>query len=94
MELYLEQEKNEEPKSKSPLLMGILIFFLIILAIVVIGFVIYLQNALFKVRVNGSSNNDLKKLIIVEGEGENTKLYFPIREVATYLGYNGYYRRF
>ena len=90
MELYLEQEKNEEPKSKSPLLMGILIFFLIILAIVVIGFVIYLQNALFKVRVNGSSNNDLKKLIIVEGEGENTKLYFPIREVATYLGYNGY----
>ena len=90
MELYLEQEKNEEPKSKSPLLMGILIFFLIILAIVVLGFVIYLQNALFKVRVNGSSNNDLKKLIIVEGEGENTKLYFPIREVATYLGYNGY----
>lgn len=90
MELYLEEEKKEQPKSKSPLLMGIIIALLVTVAIIVIGLIIYLQNALFKVRVNGVSNTDLKKLIIVEEDGTETKMYFPIREVATYLGYNGY----
>lgn len=90
MELYFEEKKEEKKKSKSPILIGLMIILLIILTSVVVGLIVYIQSSLFKVKVNGVSNTDLRNLIDVQQTGTETKMYFPIKNVATYLGFTGY----
>lgn len=53
----------------------------------IIGYLIYLQNATLKVYLNGASNEQLKQLLVIE---ENGTVYFPIKNVASYLGYESY----
>lgn len=90
MELYFEEKKEEKKKSKSPILIGLMIILLIILTSVVVGLIVYIQSSLFKVKVNGVSNTDFRNLIEIEQNGTETKMYFPIKSVASYLGFTGY----
>lgn len=82
MELYEEVENGE--KSKLPMIIGICIAVLVIITIAIIWGIIYLQNAVMKITLDGKANSEIEKVIYITGEN---KLYFPIRGIAQFLGY-------
>ena len=90
MELYYEESNESKKKSKSPIIIGIIIILLVILTILVIWTISYIQNSVFKVKINGESNSDFRELIQMEQTADGTKMYFPIKSVASFLGYTGY----
>lgn len=87
MELY--EEVGNEKKSKLPMIIGICIAMLIIIIITIIFGIIYLENSMMKITVDGQNNSDIEKIIYITEENE-PKLYFPIREMAKFLNYEDY----
>ena len=62
----------------------ILIFLLILMIIGIYGAIIYIKNNTLKLYLNGNTNEQIKQIMITEEDGT---VYFPIRDLATYLGY-------
>lgn len=90
MELYYEEKKEEEKKSKAPIILGIAIILCVILAAILIYFIVYLQITMLKVRIDGVSTNKFGKLVDFQTTQSGTTMYFPIRKIASYLGYKDY----
>lgn len=89
MELYEEVENKE--KSKVPMIIGICIGILTVIIIAIICLIIYLENSLMKVKIDGVQNSKVESLIyITQTETGEKSLYFPIREIANILGYDDY----
>jgi len=83
-----EEQKPKEDSSKK--LQKIVITFIIISIIAIVGIfmaIVYIQNSTLKFYINGVLNENAKQLIVVEEDGT---IYFPIKEIATYLGYESY----
>ena len=92
MELYYEEEKQTNKKSKAPIFIGIFILLLVILTAVIIYFIMYLKADVLKVKIDGVSKSEFTKLIIqnqAQTNGE-VEMYFQIRKVAKYFGYSDY----
>ena len=53
----------------------------------IVGYLVYLQNATLRVYLNGATNEQLKQLLVIEEDGT---VYFPIKDVASHLGYESY----
>lgn len=90
MELYYEEKKGEEKKSKAPIILGILIFLFVIITAGLIYFIVYLQGTILKINLNGTLTSKLSEVIDVQTTESGTTFYFPIRRIASYFGYRDY----
>lgn len=81
------QNKGEKKKKSTTAIILVAIIFVFILIIVTVGYLMYLQNSTLKVLLDGKENSKVKKLIQIEDDGT---VYFPIKEIASYFGYESY----
>lgn len=89
MELYEERGINNQ-KSKLPMTIGICIAILIIITIAIIIGIIYLQNSVMTISVDGVNSSELEQVMYIEETESGAELYIPIKSVAPFLGYEGY----
>lgn len=88
MELYQEVEKRK--KTKTPMIIGICIVVLLIIIIAIICTIVYLKSTVLSIKIDGKVNNNLEKILYFTGEGNEQKIYIPIRQVASFLNYEDY----
>lgn len=88
MELY--DEKLEQKKSKIPMILGICIAVLAVITAIIVYVIIYLQNSIMTIKINGNRNNEIEKIFYIESSEEETNLYMPIIKMAQYLDYEGF----
>ena len=90
MNLIDESFEPKKPKDKNKKIAKIILIVMIVILIAIIGLmgaIFYIQNNTLKLYINGSLNEKVKDLMIVEDDGT---VYFPIKDVASYLGYKSY----
>lgn len=81
------QEKEEKnKKGATKIILGAIVLILILI-VVIATYLVYLESATLKVLLNGQSNEKLKQLLVIEDDGT---IYAPIKEIASYLGYESY----
>lgn len=86
----IDESFETEKKDNSKTIAKIIIAIIALLIIFIIGIyiaIIYMQNSELRLYINGSTNEKVKEMMVVESDGE---IYFPIRDIATYLGYESY----
>ena len=86
----IDESFETEKKDNSKTIAKIIIAIIALLIIFIIGIyiaIIYIQNSELRLYINGSTNEKVKEMMVVESDGE---IYFPIRDIATYLGYESY----
>ena len=81
------QNKEEKKKKRTTTIILVAIIFVFIAIIATVGYLMYLQNSTLKVLLDGKENSKVKQLIQIEDDGT---VYFPIKEVASYFGYESY----
>ena len=80
------QSKEEKKKKRTT---GIILGAIILVILIIIGIAVYLfyiQSTTMRLILDGQSNESLKQIIVFE----NGKMYAPIKEIASYLGYSSY----
>lgn len=89
MNLMEESFQNKEvKKSKAAKIIVLVLIVLVVMAIIGIGaYLAYLKDAELKIQLDGQVNNALKEEIRIEEDGT---VYFKIKEVARYFGYESY----
>ena len=90
MELYYEEDKNKQKKSKIIPILIVLLIILMVLSVIIVGTIIYLKGTILKINIDGIENSKLKEIINIQQTENDTKVYVPIRKIASYLGYNDY----
>ena len=81
-----ETKKKDNSKKTTKIILAIII----ILVIAIIGTfiaLVYIQDNTLKLYVNGSTNEKVKEMMVIEDDGT---IYFPIKEIASYLGYESF----
>ena len=79
--------KKKDSSKKVAKIILILIAVIIIAIISVLGVLMYIKNGELKLYIDGNSNDKVKDMMVVEADGT---VYFPIKEIASYLGYQSY----
>lgn len=79
-----KQEKNSKTASKIVL---ICIILLIMAIISIASYLVYIQNTTLALFLNGQANEKIKELLVIEDDGT---IYLPIKQVASYFGYDSY----
>ncbi len=87
MELYEEVENKK--KSKLTIIIGICIAVLVVITIAIIVGIMYLKKSMLKITLDGQKNNEIEEVIYIK-EGDEKKLYIPIRKIAKFLNYEDY----
>ena len=78
-----ETKKTDNSKKIAKIIL-IIIAVLIIAIIGIFIAIVYIQDSTLKLYINGSTNEKVKEMMVVEEDGT---VYFPIKEIASYLGY-------
>ena len=81
-----ETKKTDNSKKIAKIIL-IIIAVLIIAIIGIFIAIVYIQDSTLKLYINGSTNEKVKEMMVVEEDGT---VYFPIKEIASYLGYESY----
>ena len=81
------QNKEEKKKRKTTKILLIAIILVVIIIIAIASYLMYLENAKLKFTLDGQLNEKIKELVVVEEDGT---VYFPIKEIASYIGYESY----
>ena len=81
-----EPTKKDNSKKIARIIL-IIISILIIAIIAIFAALIYIQDNTLKLYVDGNVNEKVKEMMVVEDDGT---IYFPIKDVASYLGYQSY----
>ena len=83
-----EEKKLKEDKNKK--IAKIILILMVVIIVVIIGLVgamAYIKSSELQVYLNGSANSKIKEMMVKEDDGT---IYFPIKEIASYLGYKSY----
>ena len=83
-ENFVEKEKKANTK-----LPKIILAIIIVLVIAIIGIVValgYIENSQLKVSIDGQVQAKVKDMLVFEGD----TVYIPIRDIASYVGYQSY----
>lgn len=85
-------DESFEPKKtdNSKIMSKIILAIIVILIIAIIGIfiaIVYIQDSTLKLYINGALNEKVKEMMVVESDGT---IYFPIKEIASYLGYESF----
>lgn len=86
IENNFEDKTNVNSKNTAKIIL-IVIILLIIGIMAVFGVIVYLQSTEIKLYVNGSENDKVLSMMVEEDDGT---IYFPIKEIASFLGYSAY----
>ena len=89
MNLIEESFQNKEEKKKKKTT-GIILGAIILVVLIIIGiasYLFYIQSTTMRLILDGQSNESLKQLLVFENDGT---IYAPIKEIASYLGYESY----
>lgn len=81
------QNKEEKKKKTSMTIILVAIVFVFCMIIGIISYLTYIKNSELKVFLNGQANEKVKDLLVIE---DNGTVYVPIKEIASYLGYESY----
>lgn len=89
MNLIEESFQNKEAKKKKNITKIILaaIILIIIIIVAIVSYLMYIENSKLRFTLNGELNEKIKDLVVIENDGT---LYFPIKEIASYLEYDSY----
>lgn len=85
-----EPQKKDNSKTISRVILAIIILLIIAIAGIFIT-IVYIQDSTLKLYVDGALNEKVKEMMVEEADGT---IYFPIKDIASYLGYasfNGEY---
>ena len=82
-EKKLKEDKNKKIAKIILILMGVIL----VVIIGLIGAMAYIKSSELQVYLNGSANSKIKEMMVKEDDGT---IYFPIKEIASYLGYKSY----
>ena len=89
MNLIEESFQTKEEKKKkmaTKIILGAII--VVVLVIVgIVSYLLYVQSTTLKLTLDGQANEKLKQLLVFEDDGT---IYVPIKEVASYLGYDSF----
>ena len=89
MNLIEESFQTKEEKKKkmaTKIILGAII--VVVLVIVgIVSYLLYVQSTTLKLTLDGQANEKLKQLLVFEDDGT---IYVPIKEVASYLGYESF----
>lgn len=81
------EQKNVD-KSKKITKIILVIMIILVVAIISIGLsIVYIQDSTLKLSINGITNEKVKEMMVIENDGT---VYFPIKEIASYLGYESF----
>ena len=86
----IDESFEEKKPNNSKKLVKIIIIVMAILLVAIIGIIIaigYMKSNTLKLYIDGRQNEKVKEMMIIEEDGT---IYFPIKEVASYLGYKSY----
>lgn len=81
-----EPTKKDNSKKIARIIL-IIISILIVAIIAIFAALVYIQDNTLKLYVDGNVNEKVKEMMVVEDDGT---IYFPIKDVASYLGYQSY----
>jgi len=81
-----EPKKVDNSKKVARIIL-ILIAIILIAIITIFGVIVYMQSKTLRLYINGSSNEKVKDMMIIDKDGT---IYFPVKDVASYLGYQSY----
>lgn len=83
-----EEKKLKEDKNKK--IAKIILILMGVILLVIIGLIVamsYIKSSELQVYLNGSANAKIKEMMVIEDDGT---IYFPIKEISSYLGYKSY----
>ena len=86
----IDEELQPKKKDNSKKMAKIILIIISLLVVAIIGTVIaiaYIQEKTLKLYVNGSINEKVKQMMVIEDDGT---IYFPIKDIASYLGYQSF----
>lgn len=81
------QDKEEKKKKRTTTIILIAIILVVIIIIAIIAYLMYLQGTVMKLTIDGRENEKLQNLLVFENDGT---VYAPIKEIASYFGYESY----
>lgn len=81
------QNKEEKKKKRTTTIILVAIILVIIIIIGIIVYLSYIQSTIMKITIDGQAKEKLKDLLVFEEDGT---VYAPIKEIASYLGYESY----
>lgn len=81
------QNKEEKKKKTSMTIILVAIVLVFCMIIGIISYLVYIKNSELKVFLNDEANAKVKDLLVIE---DNGTVYVPIKEIASYLGYESY----
>lgn len=84
-ESFNEKKVNNKGK-KAPKIILALIILLVIGIIAVVATMSYIENSTLKVYIDGVRSDAVRDMLVFEGD----TIYIPIRDIASYLGYQSY----
>ena len=84
-ESFQNKEENKKKRTTTIILTAIILVVIMIIAIVV--YLMYLKSTVMTLTIDGVENEKLKNLFVFE---EDRRIYAPIKEIASYLGYESY----
>lgn len=84
-ESFNDKKVNNKGK-KAPKIILALIILLVIGIIAVIVAMSYIENSTLKLYIDGTRNDTVRDMLVFEGD----TIYVPIRDIASYLGYQSY----
>lgn len=88
--------KQEQKKKRTTGIILGAIAIVIIAIIAIISYLMYIQSTTLRVVLDGKVNEDLKQLFVSQNNNletllqENGTIYLPIKEVASFLGYQSF----
>lgn len=81
------QNREEKKKKKTTRIILVAIILVVIIIISIIAYLLYVKSTTMKLTIDGVANEKLKNLLVFESDGT---IYAPIKEIASYFGYESY----
>jgi len=81
------QVKEEKKKKRTTKIILVAIMLIVVLIIGIVAYLMYLKSTVMTLTIDGMPNEKVKSLLVFENDGT---VYAPIKEIASYLGYDSY----
>lgn len=81
------QNKEEQKKKRTTTIILVAIILVVMIIIAIVSYLMYIKSTIMKLTIDGQANEKLKSLLVFENDGT---IYAPIKEIASYFGYESY----
>ena len=81
------QVKEEKKKKRTTKIILVAIILVVMIIIAIIAYLMYIKSTMMTLTMDGMANEKLKNLLVFENDGT---IYAPIKEIASYFGYESY----